>query len=69
MLFRMFTLEWVGVSAVGQGYFFHDLSPASLAQRGRVDVLPRGAYTHEQGHASWVLSVGRRGGIFDLFIF
>jgi len=68
VLFRMLTLEWVGVSAIGQGYFFHDLSPASLAQRGRVDVLPRGAYTHEQGHASWVLSVGRRGG-GDLFIF
>ena len=34
MLFRMLTLEWVGVSAVGQRYFFHNLSPASLAQRG-----------------------------------
>ena len=35
MLFRVLTLEWVGVSAVGQGCLFDNLSPARLAQRGR----------------------------------
>lgn len=60
MLFRMLTIEWVGVSAVGQRHFFHNLSPASLAQRGRVNVLSRGTYAHAQGDASWVLSVRRR---------
>ena len=34
MLFRMLTLEWVGVSAIGQGYFFttyHLLALRSVA--------------------------------------
>ena len=70
MLFRIRTLEWVGVSSIGQRHFFpQPITRSPCAAWPWVDTLPRGAYAHDQEHASWVLSVMRRDEFFDLFIF